>query len=76
MVARDPQPAFLTMTQTANFPTTSTTPAPEVVHVSDHRVACDGGGGALGHPRVYLEMGEAREVTCPYCDRQFVLDDH
>jgi hypothetical protein len=36
-------------------------------------VACDGVGGALGHPRVYLEMGEADFVECGYCDRRFVL---
>ena len=35
--------------------------------------ACDGGGGALGHPRVYLEMGDETFVECPYCDRRFVL---
>ena len=59
------------------------TPAPEVVTVTKRRVSCDGGGGALGHPRVYLEMGQGREVECPYCDRKFVLsheaaeaDDH
>lgn len=48
-------------------------PAPEVVTVRSRRVACDGVGGALGHPRVYLEMGEADFVECPYCDRRFVL---
>jgi uncharacterized Zn-finger protein len=48
-------------------------PAPEVVVVRSGRVACDGVGGALGHPRVYLEMGEASFVECPYCDRRFVL---
>ena len=31
--------------------------APEIVETENTRVACDGGGGALGHPRVYLEMG-------------------
>jgi uncharacterized Zn-finger protein len=50
-------------------------PAPELVKVSSHRVACDGVGGALGHPRVWLEMGAAHEVDCPYCDRRFVLSD-
>ena len=65
------------MTQTEQLPTkTPHTPPPEVIHVKDHRIACDGGGGALGHPRVFLEMGEAHEVTCPYCDRLFVLDEH
>ena len=48
-------------------------PAPEVVTVRSKRVACDGVGGALGHPRVYLEMGEADFVECGYCDRRFVL---
>ena len=47
-------------------------PAEEVI-VSARRVACDGVGGALGHPRVWLEMGEAAFVECPYCDRRFVL---
>ena len=41
--------------------------------VRTRRIACDGVGGALGHPRVYLEMGEEPFVECPYCDRRFVL---
>ncbi len=48
-------------------------PAPEVVTVRSKRVACDGVGGALGHPRTWLEMGEADYVECLYCDRRFVL---
>ena len=47
--------------------------APEQVTVRSKRVACDGVGGALGHPRVFLEMGEETTVECPYCDRKFVL---
>jgi uncharacterized Zn-finger protein len=46
---------------------------PEVIKVQSHRVSCDGVGGALGHPRVYMEMGEETFVECPYCDRKFVL---
>ena len=45
----------------------------EVVKVSVRRIACDGVGGALGHPRVYLEMGDEPYVECGYCDRKFVL---
>ena len=48
-------------------------PPPEIITVTSRRVACDGDGDALGHPRVYLEMGEADFVECPYCDRHFVL---
>jgi uncharacterized Zn-finger protein len=49
---------------------------PEVISVRTHRLWCDGGDGALGHPRVYLEMGEAHFVECSYCDRRFVLAGH
>ena len=38
---------------------TAAAPAPEVVYVRSGRIACDGVGGALGHPRVWLEMGGA-----------------
>jgi uncharacterized Zn-finger protein len=48
-------------------------PAPEVIVVRSGRISCDGVGGALGHPRVWMEMGEAAFVECPYCDRRFVL---
>lgn len=47
---------------------------PEVIVVGSRRVACDGGGGALGHPLVFMEMGERDQVECGYCDRRFVLD--
>jgi uncharacterized Zn-finger protein len=50
-----------------------TASSPEIVRVATRRVACDGVGGALGHPRVWLEMGEADFVECNYCDRRFVL---
>ena len=48
-------------------------PAPEQIVVSTTRVACDGGGGALGHPLVYMDMGGEGSVECGYCDRRFVL---
>lgn len=48
--------------------------APETIVVESHRVACDGGGGALGHPLVYLEMGGNDHVDCPYCGRRYVRD--
>jgi uncharacterized Zn-finger protein len=47
--------------------------APEIVETDHTRVACDGDGGALGHPRVFLEMGDEVFVECPYCDKRFVL---
>jgi uncharacterized Zn-finger protein len=47
-------------------------PAEEVT-VTSHRVACDGFGGALGHPRVYIELGGDGIGECGYCDRRFIL---
>jgi uncharacterized Zn-finger protein len=45
---------------------------PEVIMTDSHRVSCDGGGGALGHPKVYYEIGEEGFVDCGYCDRRFI----
>jgi len=45
----------------------------EIIITSDHKVSCNGNGGALGHPKVFLEMGADDEVTCGYCDRRFIL---
>jgi uncharacterized Zn-finger protein len=57
--------------------TTGSSPNParpaEEVLVTARRVSCDGVGGALGHPRVYMEMGDSAFVECGYCDRRFVL---
>jgi uncharacterized Zn-finger protein len=46
----------------------------EVFYVDGDSAACDGGGGALGHPRVYLAINQAGRATCPYCGRVFVRD--
>lgn len=44
---------------------------PEVIRTTESRVACNGGGGALGHPRVWLTVGPDHRVVCPYCSRVF-----
>lgn len=52
-------------------------PAPEekpAAHDHPHAVSCDGGGGALGHPKVYLDLTEGRAV-CPYCGKVFTAED-
>ena len=51
-------------------------PAPETKIVSAWRVACDGGEGALGHPRVWLSIPHDKGfVECGYCDARFVHED-
>ena len=47
--------------------------APETKIVESFRIACDGGEGALGHPRVWLQIPEDQGwVECPYCDCKYV----
>lgn len=47
----------------------------ETIQVDTTHVNCDGGGGSLGHPRVYLQIKtEVGEIDCPYCGRHYVLD--
>jgi uncharacterized Zn-finger protein len=51
-----------------------TSPSPEVIEVTQTRIACDGGGGGAGHPRVWLQVDpEKGWVECGYCDRRYVL---
>ncbi|SEP97893.1 zinc-finger domain-containing protein [Thalassovita taeanensis] len=51
-----------------------TTQAPETKIVESSKIACDGGDGALGHPRVWLHIPEdTGYVECPYCDAKYVL---
>jgi len=47
--------------------------APETIFTETRRVSCNGGGGALGHPVVWYEMGDEDCVECKYCDRRFIL---
>jgi uncharacterized Zn-finger protein len=44
----------------------------ETIYIDEMVAACDGGEGPLGHPRVYLNLGPAGKVECPYCSRLFV----
>ncbi|GIL41763.1 zinc-finger domain-containing protein [Roseiterribacter gracilis] len=48
------------------------TDAPETIEVETTPVGCDGGGGALGHPLVYLPLHDG-SADCPYCSRHFKL---
>lgn len=51
-----------------------TLPAPETKTVTVRKIACDGGEGALGHPRVWLTIPhETGQIGCPYCDARYIL---
>ncbi|KAH0956041.1 hypothetical protein HN011_010199 [Eciton burchellii] len=42
----------------------------------DRIVACDGGGGPLGHPKVYINLDKPGNHTCGYCGLRFYKEDH
>jgi uncharacterized Zn-finger protein len=45
---------------------------PETIYIEGMVAACNGGGGPLGHPRVYLNLAPGGRAECPYCSRLFV----
>ena len=51
-------------------------PQPEVIIVENDadEVACDGGGGAQGHPKVWYSFDGCDVAECGYCDRAFVKE--
>jgi len=52
------------------------TEVPETKIVDQYRISCDGGEGALGHPRVWLQISpKTGWVECPYCDARFIHRD-
>jgi uncharacterized Zn-finger protein len=57
-------------------PMTTIPEPPETEMVSTMRIACDGGEGALGHPRVWLSIDpRTGSVECGYCDKKFIHED-
>ena len=54
-----------------------TTAVPETKIVNSYRIACDGGEGSLGHPRVWLQIPSVIGwVECPYCDCKMIHKDY
>ncbi|XP_060630599.1 NADH dehydrogenase [ubiquinone] iron-sulfur protein 6, mitochondrial [Anolis sagrei] len=48
-----------------------------VSEVETRVVSCDGGGGALGHPKVYINLDkDTKTGTCGYCGLQFKQKHH
>lgn len=44
----------------------------ETIEIDEMVAVCNGGGGPLGHPRVYLNIAPLGWIECPYCSRRFV----
>ncbi len=37
------------------------------IDIATRRFECMGASPPHDHPHIYLEMGEANEIVCPYC---------
>ena len=47
-----------------------------VVVVKGNHTWCDGGRGALGHPKVYINLDKPEMNMCGYCGKRFVAETH
>lgn len=45
------------------------------IETTSARVACDGGGGPLGHPLTYYEIGADGKAVCGYCGKIFITPE-
>ena len=41
--------------------------------ISSSQVACDGGGGPLGHPKVYINLDDGETHVCIYCGLRYIF---
>lgn len=44
------------------------------IRVNAHELMCEGASPPYDHPHVYLDMGDAEELVCPYCSTLYKLD--
>lgn len=47
-----------------------------VVCVKGTHVYCDGGRGALGHPKVYINLDKPEINDCGYCGKRFLAEKY
>lgn len=43
----------------------------EIIKTNKSKIACDGGKGSLGHPRIYITLEKTGKKACPYCGQEF-----
>ncbi|KIW90683.1 uncharacterized protein Z519_08466 [Cladophialophora bantiana CBS 173.52] len=44
--------------------------------VKGKSVACDGGGGPLGHPRIFINLDKPQVCWCTYCGLPYAKEEH
>jgi uncharacterized Zn-finger protein len=49
-------------------------PGVAAVRIGSHEFMCEGASPPFDHPHVYLDMGDADEIVCPYCSTLYRHD--
>lgn len=49
-------------------------PGVPVIEIGAHEFMCVGATPPYDHPHVFLDMGDADEIICPYCSTLYRLD--
>ncbi|EOD51235.1 nadh-ubiquinone oxidoreductase [Neofusicoccum parvum] len=44
--------------------------------VKERKASCDGGGGPLGHPRIFINVDKPKICWCTYCGVPFAHEHH
>ena len=57
-----------------NVPHFHNTPGVPVIEIGAREFMCEGELAPFDHPHVYLDMGDATEIVCPYCSTLFRYD--
>ncbi|XP_063698666.1 NADH dehydrogenase [ubiquinone] iron-sulfur protein 6, mitochondrial [Culicoides brevitarsis] len=47
-----------------------------IIESTQRVVSCNGGGGPLGHPKVYINLDKPGAHSCGYCGLRFQKKDH
>ena len=47
----------------------------EKVQIGVREFQCMGASPPYDHPHVFLDMGDDRQIICPYCSTLYVLDE-
>src|SRR5215475_6245921 len=50
------------------------TPGVAVIEIGAKEFMCEGELAPFDHPHVFLDMGDANEIICPYCSTLFRYD--
>jgi len=45
-----------------------------IVRIGCHEFECIGDNPPQDHPHIYLNMGDASDIVCPYCSTLFRFD--